>query len=107
MNFKFYLFHFKATCDKLTSRSFSSGCGGLFTGPSGQIVSPGWPNAYPHNQDCIYTITVQALKTVLFNITHFHLEDHPSCDYDYLEVSSWKKMVKMGFSMIEIKPRNI
>ena len=36
----------------------SGECGGNFSGSSGNITSPNFPQAYPPNSYCIYTITV-------------------------------------------------
>lgn len=33
-------------------------CGGNLTGPSGLILSPDYPEPYPHGRECDWTVTV-------------------------------------------------
>lgn len=33
-------------------------CGGNLTGPSGMILSPDYPEPYPHGRECDWTVTV-------------------------------------------------
>lgn len=65
-----------------------TGCGGAVTAPSGEIHSPQYPNNYPDNADCSWTITVDAGHRVFFNFTDLHVENHNSCDLDYVAVSA-------------------
>ena len=41
-----------------------SGCGGNFSGPSGFLTSPSYPNSYPNNIECIYLVT-QPIGTLI------------------------------------------
>nr|XP_051703671.1 procollagen C-endopeptidase enhancer 1 isoform X2 [Oryctolagus cuniculus] len=61
-------------------------CGGDVTGDSGYVASEGFPNLYPPNKECIWTITVPEGQTVSLSFRVFDLELHPSCRYDALEV---------------------
>ncbi|XP_047635655.1 procollagen C-endopeptidase enhancer 1 isoform X1 [Phacochoerus africanus] len=61
-------------------------CGGDVTGESGYLASEGFPNLYPPNKECIWTITVPQSQTVSLSFRVFDLELHPSCRYDALEV---------------------
>ncbi|XP_069845386.1 procollagen C-endopeptidase enhancer 1 [Dipodomys merriami] len=61
-------------------------CGGDVTGESGYVASEGFPNLYPPNKECIWTITVPDGQTVSLSFRVFDLELHPSCRYDALEV---------------------
>ncbi|KAM5131183.1 procollagen C-endopeptidase enhancer 1 isoform 2-T2 [Callospermophilus lateralis] len=61
-------------------------CGGDVTGESGYVASEGFPNLYPANKECIWTITVPEGQTVSLSFRVFDLELHPSCRYDALEV---------------------
>ncbi|CAL1529132.1 unnamed protein product [Lymnaea stagnalis] len=67
---------------------WSSGCGGTFTGSSGQIHSPGWPNIYPTNTECIYNIQVPQGHSILLSFNSFDLEGNliGRCYFDYVEV---------------------
>ena len=52
---------------------YISGCGGAFSGTSGTIVSPNYPNNYDDNMDCVYHITVATGKVhslCPYNIFH-------------------------------------
>lgn len=40
-----------------TTSTTNIACGGDISGPSGTITSPGWPNGYPNNMDCLWNIT--------------------------------------------------
>ncbi|XP_003422559.1 procollagen C-endopeptidase enhancer 1 [Loxodonta africana] len=61
-------------------------CGGEVTGESGYVASEGFPNLYPPNKECIWTITVPKAQTVSLSFRVFDLELHPACRYDALEV---------------------
>ncbi|XP_062946970.1 procollagen C-endopeptidase enhancer 1 isoform X1 [Cynocephalus volans] len=61
-------------------------CGGVVTGESGYVASEGFPNLYPPNKECIWTITVPEGQTVSLSFRVFDLELHPACRYDALEV---------------------
>ncbi|XP_036680640.1 procollagen C-endopeptidase enhancer 1 isoform X1 [Balaenoptera musculus] len=61
-------------------------CGGDVTGESGYLASEGFPNLYPANKECVWTITVPEGQTVSLSFRVFDLELHPSCRYDALEV---------------------
>ncbi|XP_004457207.1 procollagen C-endopeptidase enhancer 1 [Dasypus novemcinctus] len=61
-------------------------CGGDVKGESGYVASEGFPNLYPSNKECVWTITVPEGQTVSLSFRVFDLELHPSCLYDALEV---------------------
>ncbi|XP_036910803.1 procollagen C-endopeptidase enhancer 1 isoform X2 [Sturnira hondurensis] len=61
-------------------------CGGDVTGESGYVASESFPNHYPPNKECIWTITVPEGQTVSLSFRVFDLELHPACRYDALEV---------------------
>uniref|UniRef100_A0A8C6YAA3 CUB and Sushi multiple domains 3 n=1 Tax=Naja naja TaxID=35670 RepID=A0A8C6YAA3_NAJNA len=63
------------TCDAL--------CGGDVRGPSGTILSPGYPELYPNSLNCTWTVDVTHGKGVQFTFHTFHLEDH----HDYLLIT--------------------
>ncbi|CAL8311895.1 unnamed protein product [Merluccius merluccius] len=62
------------------------GCGGELSGPSGSFNSPGYPNRYPENRECIWYITVATGSSITINIQEFDVEYHPDCNFDVLEV---------------------
>ncbi|MED6278602.1 hypothetical protein CHARACLAT_025604, partial [Characodon lateralis] len=65
---------------------YQNGCGGNVGGPSGSISSPGYPNRYPENTECIWYVTSTPGSSVTLNIHEFDVEFHENCNYDVLEV---------------------
>ncbi|XP_052697133.1 cubilin-like isoform X2 [Crassostrea angulata] len=61
-------------------------CGAELTDSTGVITSPNYPNNYPHERECVWTITAQDGNQILLNVTDFRLESHASCAYDFLEI---------------------
>uniref|UniRef100_A0A3P9CHJ1 Cubilin n=1 Tax=Maylandia zebra TaxID=106582 RepID=A0A3P9CHJ1_9CICH len=65
---------------------YQNGCGGDLSGPSGSFSSPGYPNRYPDNRECIWYITTSAGSSITITIHEFDVEYHQDCNYDVLEV---------------------
>ncbi|XP_068628109.1 cubilin-like [Battus philenor] len=66
-----------------------SHCGGFLVKSHGYIYTPGWPNLYEPNRDCIWTITAPVGQQIMINITDFDLERpiRDKCDLgDFLEI---------------------
>ncbi|XP_077993791.1 cubilin-like [Glandiceps talaboti] len=61
-------------------------CGGRLTDESAVIISPDWPNAHPHSEECIWVVEVPEGAEVTFKMTDIDLEAHSNCLYDYVEV---------------------
>ena len=63
-------------------------CGGHFTTPHGILTSPSFPENYPDNADCYYTISQPTGTVILLNFLSMDTEKSSSSDtcYDYLEV---------------------
>ena len=67
--------------------SFSEGlCGGNFTAPNGVLTSPSYPDKYPKNSDCIYTITQPNGTLIEMNVLTFVVENWGNEEGDYLEI---------------------
>lgn len=62
------------------------GCGAELLGPSGSFNSPGYPNRYPENRECIWYISTAAGSSITLTIHEFDVEYHQDCNYDVLEV---------------------
>ena len=65
-------------------------CGGTYTFPFGIITSPSYPNKYPENIDCIYTITQPNGIVIVLNFFYMDVVDgwgdFTNCENDYLEI---------------------
>lgn len=64
------------------------GCGGILTHPRGEITSPNYPNAYPHETECEWTITVEYGSSIQITVIDFDMESSGSCDYDGLIIAN-------------------
>ena len=73
--------------------SYNGGaCGGSFTTPNGILTSPSYPENYPKNADCVYTISQPTGTVIHLNILtmdikysdygYDHYYDYKD-DYDY------------------------
>ncbi|UMM39016.1 hypothetical protein L5515_016239 [Caenorhabditis briggsae] len=59
-------------------------CGGPIYANKGVIHSPKYPESYPPNSDCQWTIHVDENSQVAIEFVYFHLEQHKECIYDRL-----------------------
>ncbi|XP_011302978.1 cubilin [Fopius arisanus] len=63
-----------------------NGCGGHIKKQQGTVTSPGYPNKYPTNIDCEWTIEVDYGYSVQINFTDVDTEKESSCMMDIIEV---------------------
>lgn len=56
------------------------------TSSEGFFVSPGYPNNYPLNSECIWIIRAPKGNTVSFTLTSLDIESSEFCNSDYLEL---------------------
>jgi len=61
-------------------------CGGNFFTPEGFIMSPNFPDNYPKQMNCIWTINVPDSNQIELNISQFSLEESFECELDFLEI---------------------
>ncbi|XP_067220297.1 CUB domain-containing protein 2 [Chanodichthys erythropterus] len=59
-------------------------CGGVLTGLSGVISSPGHPQDYTNNADCSWTVHVSNQSVVSLVFLDFQLENNEGCNFDYV-----------------------
>uniref|UniRef100_A0A671G8C4 Cubilin n=1 Tax=Rhinolophus ferrumequinum TaxID=59479 RepID=A0A671G8C4_RHIFE len=62
------------------------GCGAELSGATGSFSSPGYPNPYPPNKECIWYIRTAPGSSVQLTIHDFDVEYHESCKFDVLEI---------------------
>ncbi|KAL3290304.1 hypothetical protein HHI36_023648 [Cryptolaemus montrouzieri] len=65
-------------------------CGGNYLSPGGVIRSPGYPDKYPTNSDCTWTISVPSGQQIMLNFSKFEIEGVSKCRYDSLEIRNGK-----------------
>ncbi|XP_029963536.1 membrane frizzled-related protein [Salarias fasciatus] len=61
-------------------------CGGKKVGPYGYVESPNHPRPYPHQQLCIWQISVEEGHIITLSFRNFSLETQDVCEFDYVEV---------------------
>jgi len=54
---------------------------------SGELTSPNFPSKYPNNQDTSDTVEVAPGNKIKIHFTHFNLEPHWRCGWDYLMIT--------------------
>ena len=76
----------------MTQWSYVKGaCGALFTTPHGIFTSPSYPDNYPDNGDCIYTISQANGTVILLNFLSMDMEGYGlfrDCDGD-IDTETW------------------
>uniref|UniRef100_A0A8C6L3G6 CUB and Sushi multiple domains 2 n=1 Tax=Nothobranchius furzeri TaxID=105023 RepID=A0A8C6L3G6_NOTFU len=80
----------KITCTEINGRYFwqpdpptcTAPCGGNLTGTRGLILSPDYPEPYPHGRECDWRVTVTLDYVISLSFNQFSLE--PS--YDFLHI---------------------
>ncbi|KAJ7317853.1 hypothetical protein JRQ81_004015 [Phrynocephalus forsythii] len=80
----------------------------LFTEASGYLSSPGYPQPYPAELQCNYSIRVELGLTVTLKFLEpFEIDDHPQvhCPYDHLKIQAGIK--KIGEFCGTASPGNI
>ena len=86
---RFIIQYYNVQCYNVTEPfTLTTGCGGVFTTPSGSIHSPNYPQNYDRNTDCIWTITVDPLHIVDFTFIEFDMGSQVNCSYSSLSVSN-------------------
>jgi cubilin len=61
-------------------------CGGEINQEHGSITSPGFPGKYPNNRNCFWNINVSPGKRIVLHFISLRIEEHPTCEFDYIEV---------------------
>ncbi|XP_070708966.1 cubilin [Pempheris klunzingeri] len=84
------LVHFKSdtfmTGNGLSFTYQIASCSRTYEQEFGYLKSPGWPDIYPHNMDCIIVLKAPQNSYISFFFNNFDVESHSNCEFDYLEV---------------------
>ncbi|XP_015762664.1 PREDICTED: uncharacterized protein LOC107341715 isoform X3 [Acropora digitifera] len=72
------------TATQRPTATTSPGCG---SAQRNSLRSPGYPNYYPSNMNCIYRVPILFDHYLVVYFTYFSLENHSSCTYDYLRIT--------------------
>ncbi|XP_075232242.1 cubilin [Lycorma delicatula] len=72
----------------LSYSPYSSECGGDLASEIGTIVSPNFPDSYPPNIECIWTLKAAPGNVIQLQFTTFDLVEGTTdyCDEDYVEI---------------------
>lgn len=71
--------------------SYKAVCGGRINTPKGTIQSPKYPQWYPPNKKCTWTISLPEHFRVGIRFVAFDMESHSKCLYDYLQINDGPK----------------
>ncbi|KAG4066297.1 hypothetical protein HA402_000521 [Bradysia odoriphaga] len=61
-------------------------CGGSFYAPTGRLNSPGWPQKYSENKNCVWILNAPTGQQIELQIESFELEEHDGCVFDSLQI---------------------
>ncbi|TRZ10350.1 hypothetical protein HGM15179_016744 [Zosterops borbonicus] len=61
-------------------------CGGSLTALEGHLSTPNHPQPYPHQQLCLWQISVPLGHVIDLHFHNFSLESHEDCSFDFVEV---------------------
>ncbi|XP_050461753.1 cubilin-like [Cataglyphis hispanica] len=64
----------------------NTACGGNYTSEQGMITSPGYPNSYPLNAECVWMLNTSPGNKITLSFSEFDIESSENCDMDYLEI---------------------
>lgn len=71
----------------ITLEATQIGCGNVYLSESGEITSKNYPNLYPNNDECEWTISMSEGNSVSLKfIERFSLEESVNCTKDYVQV---------------------
>ncbi|XP_053268342.1 cubilin [Pleuronectes platessa] len=71
---------------RATYSASTSSCGGDLVMESGAFNSPNYPDAYPPNVECVWTIKSSPGNRLQLSFIVFHLQGDSDCNNDYLEI---------------------
>ncbi|MBZ3891922.1 Cubilin [Sciurus carolinensis] len=69
-----------------TYAASTSVCGGTFHMAEGILDSPGYPEVYPPNMECVWNIVSSPGNRLQLSFISFQLEDSQNCSRDFVEI---------------------
>ena len=75
---------------------YKTSCGGSLFGPKGVISSPGYPDEYESDRECVWHIHAPANHSIGFRIVNMELEEHDKCLYDVVELYDGSEITPHG-----------
>ncbi|XP_031817194.1 membrane frizzled-related protein [Sarcophilus harrisii] len=72
--------------DETNCSSKDSDCGGSLNELHGTFSTPNYPKPYPHQQFCLWQISVPPGHGIELRFHNFSLEAHQDCEFDYVEI---------------------
>jgi hypothetical protein len=64
--------------------SFFAGCGGTLLGNEGILANPGFPDSYPNNTHCEWTIVAPSGRPLSVGFPFLSIDSPGGCDQNYL-----------------------
>uniref|UniRef100_A0A1B0D3H0 Uncharacterized protein n=1 Tax=Phlebotomus papatasi TaxID=29031 RepID=A0A1B0D3H0_PHLPP len=65
---------------------YENTCGGSLKSEKGQFASPNYPNPYPANVECVWTLEASPGNKIQVEFSEFALADSETCSEEYLEI---------------------
>ncbi|XP_049544721.1 cubilin homolog [Anopheles darlingi] len=64
------------------------GCGGQLSKPIGSLSTPNYPQPYPKETECLWTIVAQPGQQIELTVQEFHMETSDNCRFDGLMIAN-------------------
>ncbi|XP_026522054.1 adhesion G-protein coupled receptor G6 [Notechis scutatus] len=86
----FFLFILSLLCIQISAQDCSE-CRMVLSNPTGIFTSPCFPNNYPNNQACKWTIRAPSGYIIQITFVDFDIEEASGCTYDHINLDTGDK----------------
>ncbi|XP_034274819.1 adhesion G-protein coupled receptor G6 isoform X3 [Pantherophis guttatus] len=86
----FFLFILSLLCVQISAQECSE-CRMVLTNPTGSFTSPCFPNNYPNNQACKWTMRAPSGYIIQITFVDFDIEEASGCAYDHVTLDTGDK----------------
>ncbi|XP_058026541.1 adhesion G-protein coupled receptor G6 isoform X3 [Ahaetulla prasina] len=86
----FFLFILSLLCIQISAQECSE-CRMVLSNPTGSFTSPCFPNNYPNNQACKWTIRAPSGYIIQITFVDFDIEEASGCTYDHVTLDTGDK----------------